>query len=104
MHYAQESIEAYIRAKDGNRPHMMSQAFAHDATVQMVVKAGSISFPPGSIGLESLTDVLVRQFAQTYENIHTLCLAAPPWSDQVTFSGGCLAGMSEEQARAVQAG
>jgi len=104
MHYAQESIEAYIRAKDGNRPHMMSQAFAHDATVQMVVKAGSISFPPVSIGFESITDVLVRQFAQTYENIHTFCLAAPPWSDQVTFSCGWLVGMSEKQTRAVRVG
>jgi hypothetical protein len=77
---------------------------AHGATLHTVVKAGSISFPPISTGLESISDVLIRQFAQTYENVHTFCLAAPPRSDEITFSCGWLVGMSEKQTRAVRVG
>jgi len=101
---AQERIEAYIRAKDSNRPHLMARAFAQDATLQMVVKTESISFTPISKGLESISDVLVRQFGQTYENIHTFCLAAPSRNDEITFSCGWLVGMSEKQTSIVRVG
>jgi hypothetical protein len=104
MQSAQECIEAYIRAKDANRPHLMSQAFADNAILEMVVKTGSISFPPISNGLESITDVLVRRFAQAYENVHTFCLVAPPQSEEVTFSSSWLVGMSEKETRAVRVG
>ena len=82
----------------------MSQAFTSDAALEMVVKTGSISLPPISNGLESITDVLVRRFTQIYENVHTFCLAAPPRSDQVTFSCSWLVGMSEKETRAVRIG
>ena len=71
-----EAVEIYIRAKDENRPYLMERAFAENATLEMVVNSGTISFPPISIGLESISNVLVRRFAQTYENVHTFCLAS----------------------------
>ena len=104
MQSAQESIATYIRAKDQNQPHLMKHAFAEAATLEMVVRTGSISFPPISTGLESISDVLVRRFAQTYENVHTFCLAAPPQTDEVTFSCSWLVGMSEKESRMVRVG
>ena len=101
---AQESIATYLRAKDENRPHLMPRAFVPTATLEMIVKTGSISFPPISKGLESISDVLVRRFAQTYENVRTLCLAAPPRDNDVSFSCGWIVGMSEKESRMVQVG
>jgi hypothetical protein len=104
MPSAQEGVEIYIRAKDENRPYLMERAFAENATLEMVVNSGTITFPPISIGLQSISDVLVRRFAQTYENVHTFCLAAPPRNHVVNFSCDWLVGMSEKESRRVRAG
>ena len=104
MRTPQETVETYIRAKDQNQPHLMQSAFAADATLEMIVNAGTISFPPVCNGLQSISDVLVRRFAQTFENVHTFCLAPPPRNDEVNFSCGWLVGMSEKDSRAVRVG
>jgi hypothetical protein len=104
MPSAQEAVEIYIRAKDESRPYLMELAFAENASLEMVVNSGTISFPPISIGLESISDVLVRRFAQTYENVHTLCLAAPPGNHELNFSCDWLVGMSEKETRRVRIG
>ena len=100
----QEAVETYIRAKDENRPYLMERAFAQDVALEMIVESGTISFPPISSGLESVCDVLVRRFGQTYENVHTFCLASPPKEHQRTFSCDWLVGMSEKESRAVRVG
>lgn len=33
-------------AKDGNRPHLMSSVFGESVVLEMIVKTGTISFPP----------------------------------------------------------
>ena len=104
MQSPQVSIETYIRAKDQNRPYLMASAFAADATLEMFVNSGTISFPPISTGLQAISDVLVRRFAQAYENIHTFCIAPPPQTDQSNFSCDWLVGMSEKDSRAVRIG
>lgn len=103
-HTGAESIETYIRAKDSNRPYLMAAAFAADATLEMVVQAGSISFPPDSRGIVDLSQVLVSRFNQTYENVHTFCLASPPTASQQMFSCRWLVGMSEKESGAVRVG
>jgi len=70
-------IQTYLRAKDENRPYLMPAAFAPDAMVEMVVPGGEISFPARMDGLDSITQVLVRDFSRSYENIYTFCLDAP---------------------------
>jgi hypothetical protein len=82
----------------------MESAFAADATLEMVVNTGTISFPAISNGLETISDVLVRRFAQTFENVHTFCLSLPPRDDQVNFSCDWLLGMSEKDTRTVRVG
>ena len=97
-------IAAYVTAKDSNRAHLMSAAFAPTATLEMVVKAGTISFPPHASGLDAITDVLVRRFGSTFENVYTFCLCSQPTSDESTFSCAWLVGMSEKVDGAVRVG
>jgi len=74
-------IASYILAKDSNQPSLMPAVFARDALLDMEVNARSISFPPRVTGVDNITDVLVREFCATYENIHTFCLSPPPVTD-----------------------
>lgn len=99
-----DSILAYLRAKDGNRPHLMAQAFAEDATLAMLVNTRAISFPPLSSGREALAEVLVRRFSQTYENVYTLCLAVPPGERDTRFACDWLVVMTEKASGAVRVG
>jgi len=91
---AGELVATYIQAKDSNRPDLMPAVFAANAWLEMVVHAGSISFPPLATGLDAITDVLVRRFSETFENVHTFCISSEPAGDAATFSCGWLVGMS----------
>jgi len=91
-----QSIENYILAKDGNRPHLLRQAFASDATLEMIVHTGTISFPPKVEGRDGIAEVLVRRFGQTYENVYTLCLGEQPADDATTHRCKWLVGMSDK--------
>jgi hypothetical protein len=99
-----ESIVAYIRAKDQNRPYLMRRAFSQAATLNMIVKTGAISFPPLSKGIEAITEVLVRRFAQSYENVFTFCLEDPPKESAESFTCKWMVGMSEKETGTVRVG
>jgi hypothetical protein len=101
---ATESILNYIRAKDGNHPRLMRHAFVADATLTMKVRTNAIAFPALSTGIDAITDVLVRRFAQTYENVFTFCLADAPSPDASAFACDWLVGMSEKNGGAVRVG
>jgi hypothetical protein len=98
------AIENYVRAKDHNRPYLIEGAFAPNVVLEMIVNTGTISFPPLSRGLEAISNVLVRQFAQTYENVHTFCLTSAPKNEPVQFSCPWLVGMSEKETRRLRVG
>lgn len=104
MHTPAESIMAYLHAKDGNRPHLMSAAFTEDATLHMEVLHGAIAFPPLSDGREAITDTLVRRFGRTYENVYTFCLGTRPAPGERVFSTRWLVAMSEKDGGAVRVG
>ena len=101
---AAHAIATYIRAKDCNRPHLMEAAFAREATLEMIVKVEGMSFPPEARGIDELTHVLVSRFNQAFENIYTLCLAAPPDTLLPSFSCDWLVGMSEKGSREIRVG
>jgi hypothetical protein len=94
---AERVLRTYFQAKDGNRPHLMSEAFSETAILETVVKTSAIAFPPISQGLVPITDVLVRKFAQSYENVYSFYLAQPPLHvPSGRFSCDWLVGMSEK--------
>lgn len=98
-----QSIETYILAKDGNRPHLMSRAFVADAELLMNVKTEEISFPATVKGLTDITATLVSQFAQRYENVYTFCAGTPP-KNSTEFRCRWLVCMTEKLSGAVRVG
>jgi hypothetical protein len=99
-----EAIQTYLRAKDHNRPHLMTLVFGENAKLEMTVDTGTISFPPVTIGVDEITRVLVRDFGQVYENVYTFCLADPPAKNADTFACRWMVGMSEKAGGAVRIG
>jgi hypothetical protein len=99
-----EAIQTYLRAKDHNRPHLMTLVFAENAKLEITVDTGAISFPPVTIGVDEITRVLVRDFGQVYENVYTFCLANPPASNADTFACRWIVGMSEKETVAIRLG
>lgn len=99
-----DAIDAYLGAKDGNRPHLMAQAFAPEAVLTMLVKPDSIAFPPLTEGRAAIAEVLVRRFGQVYDNVYTICLAAPPRQPMAAFSCDWLVAMTEKSSGAVRVG
>lgn len=98
------AVEWYLRGKDENRPHLAERAFTADAALEVIAAPGTIAFPPVTRGRDGITDVLVRRFAQAYENVRTLCLADAPMDDATEFSCDWLVGMSEKETRRVRVG
>ena len=88
----EEAITAYILAKDGNRPHLLSRAFDPEAEVRLEVRTAAIAFPDRIRGLAAIEDALVRRFAAEFENVYTFCLARPA-ADARQFSCSWLVGM-----------
>lgn len=101
---AETLIRTYLHAKDHNRPHLMAKVFAPAASLEMTVKTGAIAFPAVTEGLNSITDVLVRRFGQTYENVYTFCLQRPEPEGRTSFSCDWLVGMSDKEDGAVRVG
>lgn len=104
MHTTADSIRAYILAKDGNRPHLLTAAFTGDATLRMVVRTDAIAFPAVSTGRDAIAETLVRRFNQAYENVYTLCIGAPPADNSAWFSCNWLVAMSAKDGGAVRVG
>jgi hypothetical protein len=100
----QDLIADYVRAKDHNHPYAMSKVFARDARLEMVVHTGSISFPALTEGNDAIADVLARRFAQSYENVHTFCVATPPEGDARHYGCRWLVVMSQKEGRALRVG
>ena len=101
---AADAISTYILAKDGNRPQLMTRAFADDCELEMIVKTDAISFPSAARGLEQVTQVLVTGFGEQYENVRTFCLSRPGSDYLPHVRCDWLVGMSARQGGAVRVG
>ena len=97
-------VRNYIVAKDSNRPHLLSRTFAPLATLTMVVKTDAIAFPPEARGLDAIADMLVRRFAQRYENVYTFCLCEPPPPAALRLDCAWLVVMTEKETQQLCAG
>jgi len=99
-----QCIVTYLQAKDGNRPFLMPRAFAEGTSLEMVVNTDAISFPSAVSGCDTITDVLIRQFAGAYENVYTICLAPPPAPGLRHFACDWLVGMSSRKGGEIRVG
>jgi len=96
-------LRNYFHAKDENRPHLLERVFEADAELAVVDRTSSLSFPARTVGREAITDVLVRNFGQTYENISSFYLRRPQAAAEA-FACGWFVAMSEKQSKSVRVG
>ena len=99
-----KAIEAYINAKDANKPHLIKRAFTDSANLKMSVKTDSISFPADTIGRDAITELLVRNFSQSYENVYTFCVIDSFLSIQTNVRCDWLVCMTERDSGNVRVG
>jgi hypothetical protein len=104
MSNRQQWIEAYLDAKDGNRPHLMRRSFAHDAELTVHVKTEDIAFPPVIRGRDEITRIMVSGFAALYENVYTFCIGAPPDEASGRFVCDWIVCMTEKSSGAPRLG
>ena len=97
-------VRTYILAKDGNRPFLMTQAFAENAELEMEVRTDAISFPSSTKGLTAIEDLLVRRFGTDNENVYTFCLSRPAEGNRHRFGCHWLVGMSAKNGGQVRVG
>ncbi len=100
---AAQILEGYFRAKDGNRPHLLSNVFTPNARLEINNATTSISFPTVTQGMEGIADVLVRQFGRTYENVYSFYLSKPEGYSK-KFKCSWLVGMTDKQTKEVRVG
>lgn len=100
-----DCVRAYLRAKDENRPHLMTQAFADAAHLEVRTATDAISFPAATSGVEAISRVLVRDFGRVYDNVYTFCLSDEPNDDSDrSFRCRWIVGMSEKATGSVRVG
>ena len=99
-----DAIQAYILAKDGNRPFLLNDVFTEDAVLQMDVQTDSIAFPSSVSGRSAIADTLVREFNQKYENIYTFCIADESVIEGNKFNCPWLVVMTEKRNGALRVG
>jgi hypothetical protein len=104
MNALKRAIEEYISAKDGNHPHLIEDAFTRDAKLSIRVNSSNISFPSETKGSDEISNVLVTQFSQRFENVYTLCICNPPEDTSETFVCTWLVCMTEKDSGAVRVG
>jgi len=96
-------LRSYFHAKDENRPHLLNGVFVKDATLEIVNLSSTIAFPAVTIGREEISNVLVRNFGQTYENVYSFCMARPGGEER-RFVCNWLVAMTEKTDRSVRVG
>jgi SnoaL-like domain len=99
----EQLLRTYFHAKDGNRPHLLADVFASDARLEVDDRSGQLGFPGVTVGLDGITDVLVRRFNLAYENIRSYYMDRPKRAAEA-YSCDWLVGMTETGSRNVRVG
>ncbi|MGH8790698.1 MAG: hypothetical protein ACREYA_37340 [Cupriavidus necator] len=68
---AKARLAQYVEAKDNNRPSLIHEAFAPDASLTFSIDTDSISFPPKAEGADAIAATLVSEFAKTFDRCRT---------------------------------
>jgi hypothetical protein len=104
MEKFQSIINNYVFAKDKNKPHLMEKCFCESALLEMEVNTGNISFPEKTSGLEAITDLLVKNFHKSYENISTFCISNSSKYEMGIFQCKWFVVMIEKESNNIKVG
>lgn len=68
---AKALLARYVEAKDNNRPALIPEAFAQDASLTFSIDTDTISFPAKTKGASAIAATLVSDFARTFDRCRT---------------------------------
>lgn len=97
-------INNYVIAKDKNKPNLMEKCFTKSAFLEMEVNTDNISFPEKTYGLEAITNLLVKNFHQKFENISTFCITDSSKNEMDIFQCKWFVVMVEKESQNIKVG
>jgi hypothetical protein len=71
MNTPKDLLEAYLKAKDLNRPYLILECFTPNAVLTYSIATDTISFPGKVMGADAITQTLVRDFRQKFDRCRT---------------------------------
>src|SRR3954465_6001111 len=67
MNTSKELLEAYLQAKDCNRPSVIADCYTPDAVLTYSIATDTIAFPAKVIGSVAIAETLVRDFRKDFD-------------------------------------
>lgn len=77
----QSLLECYLRAKDRNRPELIPECFAAEATLTFSIATDEIDFPRSVTGAAGIAKTLVSDFGERFDRCRTYYVCAEPELD-----------------------
>lgn len=97
-------VSKYLYAKDNNKPHLMKKTFISHSKLDVKLNSENISFPSITKGVEEITNVLITNFNNIYDNVYTLCLDDTVVVEENSLKCIWLVVMTEKQSAKVRFG
>lgn len=71
MNTSKHLLEAYLEAKDLNRPYLILECYTPNAILTYSIATDTISFPAKVLGADAIAQTLVRNFRQKFDRCKT---------------------------------
>jgi hypothetical protein len=71
MNTSKDLLEAYLEAKDLNRPYLILECYTPNAILTYSIATDTISFPSKVLGADAIAQTLVRDFRQEFDRCKT---------------------------------
>ncbi|RKR36901.1 nuclear transport factor 2 family protein [Paraburkholderia sp. BL17N1] len=75
-------LECYLRAKDLNRPELISECFSPDAELTFSIATRDIDFPRRVNGAPAIATTLVADFGERFDRCRTYYVCTKPQVDE----------------------
>jgi len=71
MNTPKDLLEAYLEAKDHDRPSLILECYAPNAVLTYSIATDTISFPSKVLGADAIAQILVRDFRKKFDRCKT---------------------------------
>jgi len=87
MNTPKDLLEAYLQAKDCNRPSVISDCYTPDAVLTYSIATDTIAFPAKVVGSFAIAQTLVRDFRKSFDCCRTyyVCDSFPQDAEDIGF-------------------
>jgi hypothetical protein len=87
MNTPRDLLEAYLQAKDFDRPSLILDCYTPDAVLTYSIATDAISFPARVSGADAIAQTLVRDFRKNFDCCKTfyVCDSITPVGERIDF-------------------